>query len=86
MRDVTIRDYIGSAKELTAAEVRRLPAGTRVIRHSFDRYGTHQWRETTVVQSGCSHALAYWDPVGRTVGIQRITKETDRMCYTEAQE
>ena len=86
MRDVTIRDYIGSAKELTAAEVRKLPVGTLVIRHSFDRSGTHQWREMTVVQSGCSHALAYWDPASCTTGVMRITKETDRMCYTEVQE
>ena len=86
MRDVTIRDYIGSAKELTAEQVRKSRVGTRVIRHSFDRHGTHQWREMTVVQSGCSHALAYWDPASRDIGIMRITKETDRMCYTEVQE
>ena len=85
MRDVTIRDYIGRQKELTAAEVRKLPVGTMVIRHSFDRHGMHQWREMTVVQSGCSHALAYWDPASHTTGVMRITKETDRMCYTEVQ-
>ena len=85
MRDVTIRDYIGRQKELTAEQVRKLPIGTQVIRHSFDRYGNHQWREMTVVQSGCSHALAYWDPASCTTGVMRITKETDRMCYTEVQ-
>lgn len=86
MRDVTIRDYIGGMKELTAEQVRKLLAGTVVIRHSFDRYGTHQWREMTVVQSGRSHALAYWDPASCTTGVMRITKETDRVCYTEVQE
>lgn len=86
MRNVTIRDYIGSAKELTAEEVRKLPVGTLVIRHSFDRYGTHQWREMAVMQSGHSHVLAYWDPASCTTGVMRITKETDRMCYTEVQE
>jgi hypothetical protein len=84
MRDVTIRDCIGKAKELTAEEVRKSPVGTRIIRHSFDRYGTHQWREMTVVQSGCSHALAYRD-VDMTTSIKKITKETDRVCYTAAE-
>ena len=85
MRDVTIRDYIGRQKELTAEQVRKSPIGTQVIRHSFDRYGMHQWREMTVVQSGCSHALAYWDPASCTISVMRIAKETDRMCYTEVQ-
>lgn len=85
MRDVTIRDYIGKAKELTAAEVRRLPTGTRVVRHSFDRSGTHQALEMTVVQHGCSHALAYRDVSG-LLCVRKIAKETDRMCYTELKE
>lgn len=86
MRDVTIRDYIGTARELTAAEVRRLPAGTRVIRHSFDRRGTHQTLEMTVVRHGCSHALAYRDVVFGLLCVRKIAKETDRMCYTELKE
>lgn len=82
---VNIRDYIGRQKELTAEQVRKSPIGTMVIRHSFDRHGMHQTLNATVVQSGCSRALAYWNTVDRTVGLQRITKETDRMCYTEVQ-
>ena len=41
MRDVTIRDYIGRAKEITAEEVRKLPEGSKVIVHRFDRQGCH---------------------------------------------
>ena len=84
MRDITIRNYIDKSKELTAEQVRKSPVGTRIIRHSFDRYGTHQWREMTVVQSGSSHALAYQD-VDMTISIKKITKETDRVCYTAAE-
>ena len=82
MRDVTIRDYIGNAKELTAEEVRRLPTGTKVIIHSFDRRTAYQTLEATVVQRGRQKVLAYHDGYGM-LATKRIAKETDRMCYTE---
>jgi hypothetical protein len=85
MRDVTIRDYIGSAKELTAAEVRKLPAGTVVIRHSFDRYGTHQWRKCVIIGAGKTRELTYAGADGLLYKMP-VRKETDRMCYTEVQE
>ena len=82
MSDVTIRDYIGFKKELTAAEVKKLPIGSRVILHSFDRYGAHQVLEMTVVQSGKKKVLSANDfYIGR---IEKpIRTETDRFCYTE---
>lgn len=81
MRNVTIRDYIGREKELTAWEVRKLPAGSKVRVHSFDRYGTHQALDMTVAV-GTNKYLAALDWKGNF--IQRpIKKETDRMCYTE---
>lgn len=82
MMDVTIREYIGHKKELTAEQVRKSPVGTRVLRHSFSRRGEHQTLECWVVQSGCSHALAFTDVDDRTA-VKKIQKETDRMCYTE---
>ncbi len=82
MHETTIRDYIGYAKELTAEQVRKLAPGTHIIRHSFDRYGAHQTRECSVVQSGRSKALAYTDTDFLTKTM-KIAKETDRMCYTE---
>lgn len=30
MRDVTIQDYIGNKKELTAEQVKKLPVGSKV--------------------------------------------------------
>ena len=83
MRDVMIQDYIGTRKELTAEEVRKLPAGTKVIRHSFDRYGNHVTLEMTVVQSGKKKVLTATDYYGGSRIEKAITAETDRMCYTE---
>lgn len=80
MRDVTIRDYIGYRKELTAAEVRKLPAGTVVRRHSFDRYGEHQWLDMTVT-IGTNKYLSAVDYYGQLIN-RPIKKETDRLCYT----
>ena len=83
MHEVTIRDYIGYAKELTAEQVRKLDPGTRIVRHSFDRMGVHQTREMTVVKSGRTRVLAYTGYDGLT-DTMSVLKETDRMCYTEA--
>lgn len=82
MRDVTICDYIGLTKELTAAEVRKLPLGTHIIRHHFDRYGNHVWAEMAVVKSGTKTMLknvSYMDYIELTP----IKKESNRICYTE---
>ena len=81
MRDITIRDYIGYSKELTAAEVRQLPEGSKVIIHSFDRRGTHQTLEATV-KIGTGKYLSYYDAYGLPER-KPIKKETDRLCYTE---
>lgn len=82
MRDVNIRDYIGAKKELTAEEVKKLPNGSGVELHSFDRRGEHHYLVMTVTQSGKKKILHARDWYG--VGIERpIRKETDRMCYTE---
>ncbi len=83
MYEITIRDYIGHAKELTAEEVRKLKPGTHIIKHSFDRYGSHQTLEMCVVQAGRSRMLSYTDVDGMTA-VRKVAKETDRMCYTEA--
>ena len=83
MRDVSIRDYIGYSKELTAEQVKAMPSGAEIIVHSFDRYGVHQTMEMIVAQSGKKKIL-----VSRNLYGDRITKQirpaTDRMCYTEA--
>lgn len=82
MRDITIRDYIGFKKELTAAEVKKLPVGTRVVLHNFDRYGSHQTLELTVTQSGKKKILTAYDFYGTRID-KSIKTETDRFCYTE---
>lgn len=83
MKSVTIRDYIGKEKEIPAAEVRKLPAGTVVRMHTFDRWGNHQWLDMEVVIGTNKYLRAYW----QNERIERsIRKETDRMCYTEVAE
>ena len=81
---VTIRDYTGNSKVLTAEQVRKLEPGTHIVRHSFDRYGAHQILEMCVVRAGRSKLLAYEDVDGLTA-YRKIAKETDRMCYTEVE-
>lgn len=83
MNDVTIRDYIGSAKELTAKEIRKMPVGTVITVHSFDRWGAHQTCDMTVTagKDGKKYLFAR-DYYGGLVR-KPISKETDRRCYTE---
>ena len=85
MRDVTIRYYIGSAKELTAAEVRRLPVGTVVVKHSFDWYGIPNQLKCVVIGTGETRELIYAGEDGQLHKMP-VGEETDRMCYTEVQE
>ena len=85
MRNVDIRDYIGYAEELTAEQVRKLEPGSKVIRHSFDRWSAHQTLELTVVQSGKKKILrAFW-PWRGTSETYPIRKESERMCYTRGE-
>ena len=85
MSDVTIRDYIGYEKELTAVQVRSLIEGSKITIHHFDRRGEHCRLETTVKSHKNKNGrvvkeLAYSDYDG--IGWKPIRKETDRMCYT----
>lgn len=80
--DIKIGEYLGKHKELKAEQVRKLPAGTRVLRHSFDRYGNHVELELTVVQSGKKKILATRDYYGNRIE-KPITKETDKVFYSE---
>lgn len=82
MMDITIREYLGKHKELTAEQVRKLPVGTKVLRHNFDRYGDHVELELTVTQSGKKKILTTRDYYGHMIE-KSITKETDRVCYSE---
>lgn len=82
MREVTIRDYIGTAKEITAEELRKMPTGTKVILHSFDRYGSHCQLPMTLVKSGKKRILVTRDYYGDQIE-KPIRTETDRFCYTE---
>lgn len=81
MKDVTIEDYVRHKKILTAEEVRKLPAGTVIQRHSFDRYGVHQWEPMTVVQSGKKKMLLSRD--WRFVRTTKPITTRENQCYTE---
>lgn len=85
MHEVTIRDYIGQEEELTAAQVRQLPEGAKVMIHHFDRYGEHCTLDATVREYTDDNGhvkkyLSYCDFYGP--GKKQIRKENNRMCYT----
>ncbi len=82
MSDITIQEYIGYKKELTAEQVRKLPVGVRIMLHSFDRHGEHHWMEMTIAKSGNKKILIANDFYGNKI-IKTIRKESGRFCYTE---
>lgn len=82
MRDISIQEYIGYKKELTAEQVRKLPVGARVLLHSFDRHGEHSWMEMTIAKSGNKKILIASDFYDNKI-IKTIRKESGRFCYTE---
>ena len=51
-------------REVSAEDVRKMPAGTRVFLHAEDRYGRHQWVEATLVHSGKKKVLAFYTAFG----------------------
>lgn len=81
MTDVTIRDYIGNSRELTTAEVRKLPPGTEVVRHNFDTRGRHQTVTGVVTTRGRAVCLARHD-IHLGIVEYNIRPESDRLCYT----
>lgn len=86
MREITIQDYTGNKKILEADEVRKLPAGSKVEIHSFDRYGAHQVLEMTVIQSGKKKVLgAYNFYTGNRILKPIVGLDGIRKCYTEAE-
>lgn len=82
MIEVKIQDYVGTKKELTAEQVRKLPVGARIMLHSFDRHGEHHWMEMTIAKSGNKKILIANDFYGNKI-IKTIRKECGRFCYTE---
>lgn len=83
MEDITIHEYVGNLRELTAKEVRSLPVGTKVLRHSFDLHGNYVQTEMTVAQNGREKVLATRDYIRGKRVERTIWEVTDRMCYTE---
>lgn len=83
MKDVTIRDYIGNEKEVSAYEVRYMGPGAKVRVHSFDRFGVHQYADMEVAV-GTKKYLTMTDFNG-VVWTKEIKKESDRLCYTIAE-
>lgn len=81
--NMDIREYIGLDKELTSEEVKKLPAGTRVKVHKFDRHGIHNSMIMTVVKSGRKKILVNRDVWNKPE--MPIREETQRFCYTEVE-
>ena len=85
MTNKVIREYIGDAVELSAGKVRRMPVGSHVIVHTFDRHGNHQTEEGIVIRNGPKRkALAFRDYWNGDNEVREIRKESDVLCYTEA--
>lgn len=82
--NVTIEDYVGMHRILTAAEVRALPVGSHVLLHSFDRYGAHCTVDLQVAQASPTSKRKMLTTVDY-YGTRIIKPITDRqnMCYTE---
>ena len=65
---------------LPADQVRQLPIGATVRRHSFDKYGYPVWVDCTVVQPGKRKMLMVSTFTGPL--MKAIYKESDRMYYS----
>lgn len=76
-----IKEAVGNRKILTAQQVKKLPIGSVVWLHSFDRHGEHQMIKLTVVQAYKNKELATdRDYYGNRV-IRRID-DIPGTCYT----
>lgn len=73
---------IRQEERLTAEQVRRLPEGTRVDLHGYDRSGTPSWLECTVIRSCKKKLLAYRDTDG-TKATKEIRNYPNKY-YTKA--
>lgn len=71
---------LNTHNEVSAEKLKKLPVGTIVIVHSFDRRGEHQQLECKLVYSGKKKVLIYDDYWGRNT--KPITKESDRKWYS----
>jgi len=66
-------------ERITAAEVKKLPPGTKVKVHSYDKYGYPCFRECRVTVRGRSVKLQDESPY--FTQLLEIKKETDRRWY-----
>ena len=68
-------------KQLTAEQVKQMPAGSIVLLHGRDRFGIHTQLECTIVQSGKSKKLSYRNTDGLTT--LRPIRNYPNKFYTE---
>lgn len=77
---MTIYDYVDRALVLTAAEVRKLPPGTKVVRHHISPSGTYTRYKMSVVNAFGGKLLT--GPLGRPLQMLPISDDSDALCYT----
>lgn len=82
MSDITIESYVDAKKILTVDDVKKMPVGSTVVCHSFDRRGCHQWAPYTIVMKGKHKVLRNVDFYGR-FNTREITIRPGRECFTE---
>lgn len=78
---MTIYDYVDRSLVLTAAEVRKLPPGTKIVRHCIGSNGTYTHYKMIVVNTFCGKQLT--GPHRRpTLQLLPISDDSDALCYT----
>ena len=76
-----IKEAVGSRKILTAQQVKKLPIGSVVWLHSFNRRGEHQMLKLTVTQSYKQKELVTDEDYYGNRIIRRID-DIPGTCYT----
>ena len=66
--------------EVSAEQLKKLPVGTIVIIHSFDRHGQYQTLDCKLIQSGKKKVLSYDGYWGKE--LRPITKESNSRWYS----
>lgn len=83
---MSIYDYVDRAMVMTAAEVRKLPPGTEVVRHHIDPGGGYERHKLRVVNAlgwcGNGDIKLLTGQLGRSTQMLPIADDSDCLCYT----
>lgn len=78
-------EWLSEKKILTAEQVRKLPAGSKICVHQcFGKLGEHVWSNCTVVRVGKKKKLSIRDFNGNEILKDIVNKEN--IAYTEREQ